>query len=142
MSKNKGGSKDLKFGEAVPGGLDPASKESNAELGRVAAKVRVANELKFAPSTFGQKKSKPTTPETLQALTELHKEMSAGGLVSKTAYCVEAHKRGYTTREIADVLGMKPAIVYSLIWRITSKVPKGPTPAADSVDSDEDLIAE
>ena len=100
------------------------SKDKNQNQ-KPAAKVE-ASALKFAPSTFGQKKALPATQERIAALREFHTSLvttdAQGTPVypSKTAFVVAAHKAGYTTREIAETLGMKPAVVYSMIWRVTS----------------------
>lgn len=82
--------------------------------------------LQFAPSTFGQKKALPTTPERMVDLRKLHLDMCDTGedgqpiFPSKTAFVVAASNADYTTREIADTLGMKSSVVYSLIWRSKS----------------------
>lgn len=85
------------------------------------AKPAQKGSLQFAPSTFGQRREQaPITEDRLQALRELHASMVKGDVYpSKTAFVVAAHKAGYTTREIAEVLSMKPAVVYSMIWRVT-----------------------
>lgn len=84
-------------------------------------------ELQFAPSTFGQKKRRePIKPERLEELRALHASMveqdENGEPVypSKTAFVVKANEEGYTTREIGELLGQKPAVIYSMIWRVTS----------------------
>ena len=76
--------------------------------------------LKFAKSNFG-KKAEPTSAETLKELQDLHVKMSEGGLVSKTAFIKACFDEGYKTREIADVLGMKSAVVYSMYWRVKDR---------------------
>lgn len=82
--------------------------------------------LKFAPSTFGQKKAEVVTEERKQAVRDLHASMcdeaEDGSPIypGKTAFVVAAHKAGFTTREIAETLDMKVGVVYSMIWRKTS----------------------
>ena len=117
----------------------------------------VSGALTFAPSTFGQKKEiKPLSAERREAMVELHASLcdedDEGNpiLPSKTAFVVAANKAGFTTREIAELLEMKPAVVYSMIWRVT-KGYKGPKKAKaveepaiedegeDELENDEDL---
>ncbi len=89
--------------------------------------AKAAGPLQFAPSTFGQKREKaPVTQERLEALRGLHAGMITKGadgsdvFPSKTAFVVAAHKAGYSTNEIAELLGQKPAVIYSMIWRVTA----------------------
>lgn len=89
--------------------------------------AKAAGPLQFAPSTFGLKREKaPVTQERLEALRQLHAGMITKGadgsdvFPSKTAFVVAAHKAGYSTNEIAELLGQKPAVIYSMIWRVTA----------------------
>jgi hypothetical protein len=112
------------------------SKNKNQPKAQPAAATSSAP-LKFAVSTFGAKKAEPSTPERLQAVRELHGTMcdkaedGSDILPSKTDFVVAASKAGFTTREIADALGMKPAVVYSMIWRKTSGYKPKRKPAAE-----------
>ncbi len=119
-------------------------EKNNGKQNQKPQATPTGGKLQFAEHTFGGKKAAPVTPERLAELRQFHAELiddaEDGSKIypTKTAFVVAASKAGYSTREIAAVLEMKPAVVYSMIWRVKSgyKAPRKPTVADDAAETD------